>query len=177
MHALITAWFKTSAQAREAQESLLYLPSAHLQDVADSLIVTADPDGTFRLEQAVNFWTTECNTLSLIQLLRWTLFVQPLLGIMNGSAVNRLRDALDDFGITADFAATLQAELLSGHSALVVLPRAQSAEVVMAVLQPLAVASDNNQIEGLYDKDLREAFCDVLDLIKVHHKTFKITAA
>lgn len=177
MHTLITAKFQSTALAHLAQKSLMDLPSQRLPDVADSLIVTADPDGAFRLEQVVNLWTTMRDTLSLIQLVRWTLFVQPLLGIVNGPAVNTLRDALDDFGIPADFAEALQSDLLAGQTALIVMPRKESTGVIADKLHPLTDQTEHLPLEGLYEPDLQRAFREVLQLINDHQKSFKGTAA
>lgn len=177
MHTLVTARFQSSAAARGAHKALMHLPSQHLADVADGLIVTADPDGTFRLEQVVNFWTTERDTFSLIQLVRWTLFIQPLLGIVTGPAVRALHDALDDFGIPSDFVSSLQSDLITEHAALIVMPRKESASFILGSLQSLTNLTGHLPLEGLYEPDLQKAFREVLGLVRDHQKSFKGTAA
>jgi uncharacterized membrane protein len=177
MHSLITARFQSATAARGAHKTLMDLPSQYLADVADGVIVTADPDGTFRLEQVVNFWTTEPDTLSLILLVRWTLFVQPLLGIVNGPEARALRDTLDDFGISSGFVTRLQSDLITGHAALIVMPRNENVSFMLEPLQSQTDMTETLPLEDLYQPELQRAFREVLGLIRDHRESFGGTAA
>jgi uncharacterized membrane protein len=144
-------------------------PSAYLPDVADAVIVTANNYGTFRLEQFVNLWTTKRTTLPLVQMVQDTLFLQPLLGVMEPAIGNPLRDAFDDFGISPTFTSDMQNNLAQDRAALLLFPHAKSTAFVVDTLAKFYPSLSRSAVDTLFDANLSAAFAAAHHAIRLQH--------
>lgn len=167
MRSLVVAYFQTSTAANLAREALLTAPSAYLPDVADAVIVTANSYGAFRLEQFVNLWTTKRTALPLVQLIQDTLFLQPLLGVMEPAIANPLHDAFDDFGIGPAFTSDMQNNLAQDRAALVAFPHSISTAFVVDALAKFSPSLSQTPVDTLFDANLMTAFTAAYHAIRL----------
>ncbi|MGO4909472.1 DUF1269 domain-containing protein [Pseudorhodobacter sp. W20_MBD10_FR17] len=169
MRSLVVAYFQTSTAANTAREALLTAPSAYLPDVADAVIVTANSYGAFRLEQFVNLWTTKRTAVPLVQIVQDTLFLQPLLGVMEPATANPLRDAFDDFGISPTFTSDMQNNLAQDSAALIVFPHSKSTAFVVDILAKFSPSLSQTPVDTLFDANLSAAFEAAHHAIRLQH--------
>jgi len=176
MQSLIVAHYSSWSEADLAQDALLALPSGYLPDVADAVRVTMDDYGDFRLDQRVNLWSVERDTLSLLRLMRWTLFVQPLISILEDSIVIPLHDALDDFGMSPTFARDMQASLHAGAAKIALLSRRENSRFICEQFGLSGTSFVVSPLDSVFDLNLRTAFSAALDALKTHHATSRKSA-
>jgi uncharacterized membrane protein len=123
MSDLIAITYPTEQRAREVLSALQRMQQAHLLDLDDACHVTKDERGRIELHQSIN--TTARGALggafwgSLIGLI----FLNPLLGLVAGTASGAVMGKLTDVGVSDQFMRELAADLQVGKSTLFVLVR------------------------------------------------------
>ena len=131
MSELICIAFKGRDTAQQVLTDLHGMQKEYLVELAESCIVTRDPDGKLQLHQAVNLVTTGAVSGGTWGALWGTLvgilFLNPLAGLLIGAAAGAgagaLSGSLVDYGINDDFIKQMGEQICPDTSALFVLLR------------------------------------------------------
>lgn len=131
---LIAITYEDRDRAADVLEALLRLHD-EIIELDDVCTVTRDASGRLTLHQWLNTSGATRAPSALWGSLIGGLFLAPLVGMVVAVATGELRGGLHEYGIDADFTTILGANLTPESSALFVLTRVHSAEMVIAELR------------------------------------------
>ncbi|MEY2700151.1 MAG: hypothetical protein RIQ52_906 [Pseudomonadota bacterium] len=134
MSDLIVIAFNDVHKAEEVRLSLLRMQRDYLIDLEDAVVAVRKPDGSVKLNQAVNLTSTGAASGGFWGLLVGTLFLNPLLGVAVGALSGAAAGALSDLGINDQFMKEVGESLKADHSALFVLVRKMTSDKVLEEL-------------------------------------------
>lgn len=158
MSELIVIGYDTAETAELARMDLLAMSRDYLVDVADAVVATSDQNGTIKLNQLVNLWSTGAAEGSLWGLLAGLLFLHPLLGVLVGASAGGLSGALSDYGIDDGFMRKVSALLKPGQAALFLMTRDTASDRVIAQLASHGGEVLRTNLDSVHEDRLRAAF-------------------
>jgi uncharacterized membrane protein len=135
MSSLIVIGYDDVLKAEELRLKLLKLQREYLIDLEDAVVAIRKPDGTVKLNQAVNLTATGMLSGGFWGTLIGSIFLSPLFGLAVGAASGAISGALSDVGINDNFMKELAATLKPGTSALFVLVRKATPDKVLEEVQ------------------------------------------
>ena len=135
MSELIVISFDTPHKADEVLNKLNRMEKEHLVDLEDAAVVIRRKDGKLKLKQSHNIVASGAVGGGFWGALIGTLFLNPLAGVLVGSATGAVAGALTDIGINDDFIKDLGNNLQPGTSALFVLVRNATPDKVLSELR------------------------------------------
>ena len=135
MPELIVITYDDVHQAEEVRLKLLKMQKEYLIDLEDAVVVFKDKKGKIKLRQMYDLTATGAMKGGFVGILIGLLFLNPLLGLVVGSASGAVGGALSDVGIKDNFMKELAANVKQGNSMLFVLVRKVTSEKVLDQLQ------------------------------------------
>ena len=123
MSELIVVTYDDVFQAEEVRLKLLKMQQDYLIDLEDAVVAIKDKDGKIKLRQMYSPTATGAMHGGFWGILVGLLFLNPLMGLVVGSASGAVAGVLTDVGINDDFMKKLAANLDDGKSTLFVLAR------------------------------------------------------
>lgn len=159
MSTLVVIGYDDEHKAEEVRLALIKLQKEYLIDMEDAVVAVKKPDGSVKLNQAVNLTAAGAISGGFWGTLIGLIFLNPLLGAAVGAGAGAVSGALGDIGINDDFMKKLAAELAPGNSALFVLVRKVTADKVVpeiqkfggTVLQTSLSHEDQEKLQGALD--------------------------
>ena len=113
---LLVIEYNSLEQAELARNNLLEMNSEYMVNTIDAVIATKNKHGKVVLNQMVNLWPTQVSSGAILGLVVGVLFLNPLLGVVAGTAGGALSAALSDYGINDKFMKHT-AQILEGKDA------------------------------------------------------------
>jgi uncharacterized membrane protein len=135
MPELIVITYDDIHQAEEVRLKLLKMQKEYLIDLEDAVVVVKDKNGKIKLRQMYDLTATGAMKGGFFGILIGLLFLNPLLGLVVGSASGAVGGALSDVGIKDNFMKELAANIKQGGSMLFVLVRKVTPDKVLDQLQ------------------------------------------
>ena len=166
MAELIVITYDDVHQAEEVRIKLLKMQKDYLLDLEDAVIAVKDKKGKIKLRQMYDLTAAGAMTGGFWGILIGLLFLNPLLGLVVGSASGAVGGALSDVGIDNKFMKQLATHLEEGKSVLFVLVRKVTPDKVLAELQ----GSGGKIIQTSLTHDKEEKLQAALDAAKSENK-------
>ncbi|MGL5114244.1 MAG: DUF1269 domain-containing protein [Beijerinckiaceae bacterium] len=116
MRTLFAVTYRSVAEARDALAKLSELQKGQTITLADAVIVSRKPDGSVKLDQAINTAAIGAMSGAVWGSLIGLIFLAPAIGAAVGAATGAASGYFTDFGISDDFMKGL-AEKVEGESA------------------------------------------------------------
>ena len=135
MPELIVITYDDVHQAEEVRLKLLKMQKEYLIDLEDAVVVVKDKKGKIKLRQMYDLTATGAMKGGFAGILIGLLFLNPLLGLVVGSASGAVAGALSDVGIKDNFMKELAVNIKQGNSMLFVLVRKVTPDKVLDQLQ------------------------------------------
>ena len=146
MSNLVVIGFDNEHKAEEVRLTLLKLQRDYLIDLDDAVVAVKNQDGKVKLHQIHDLTATGAVSGGFWGLLIGTLFLSPLLGTAVGAAAGAASGALSDVGISNDFMKELASTLKPGSSALFVLVRKATPDIMEILLNKEAIAVNQDPL-------------------------------
>ena len=159
MSDLIVISFDTPHKADDVLNRLNRMEKAHLVDLEDAAVVIRRKDGKLKLKQSHNIVASGAIGGGFWGALIGTLFLNPLAGVLVGSATGAVAGALTDIGINDDFIKDIGSSLQPGTSALFVLVRNATPDKVLAELKDI----DGKILQSSLSYDTEQKLREVLE--------------
>lgn len=137
MSDLIVIGFDDEFKADEVLLEMRKLEKEHLIDLEDAVVVVRDQKGKVKLKQSHNLVTAGAAGGGFWGLLIGVLFLNPLAGVLVGTAAGALGGLMKDIGIDDDFIKDLGQTIQPGTSALFILTRKVTPDKVMGEVRRL----------------------------------------
>jgi len=118
--------------------ALTKMQSQYLIELEDAVVVTRDPKGKIKLDQAVSMTAAGAASGAFWGMLIGLLFFNPLIGAAIGAGAGAISGKFTDIGVDNNMAKQLGEELTPGSSALIVLLRKVTADKVLEGLKQFA---------------------------------------
>jgi len=134
MSELIAISFNEPKKADEVLDALLELQKKYLVDLEDAAIVFRKPNGKVKIKQSHNLVGAGAVGGGFWGLLLGALFLNPLAGVLIGSAAGAASGALSDVGIKDDFIKKIGENIIQNGSALFILVRRATPDKVLEEL-------------------------------------------
>ena len=138
MTRLIAVVFHDESSAFEMRAALTKMQSQYLIELEDAVVVTRDPKGKIKLDQAVSMTAAGAASGAFWGMLIGLLFFNPLIGAAIGAGAGAISGKFTDIGVDNNMAKQLGEELTPGSSALIVLLRKVTADKVLEGLKQFA---------------------------------------
>ncbi len=135
MPELIVITYDDVHQAEEVRLKLIKMQKEYLIDMEDAVVVFKDNKGKIKLRQMYDLTATGAMRGGFFGILIGLLFLNPLLGLVVGSASGAVAGALSDVGVDDKFMKELATHINKGNSMLFVLVRKATPDKVLSQLQ------------------------------------------
>ena len=136
MSTLIVIAYPEEQRAAEVLATLKQLRSEDLVDLDEAFYVTKDQEGDTKVHHSVHLTRKGTGWGALGGLLIGALLFVPVAGLLVGAAAGAMIVKLADLGIDEQFVKDLSAQLQPNSSAIFLLVRHVSPDIVMAALRP-----------------------------------------
>ncbi len=160
MAELVVIGYDDAETAEAARRKLFELSNEYYADVGDAVVAVADEKGKVHLRQMVNPWSLGAMSGSFWGLLIGLLFLNPLLGLVTGTAAGAVAGALTDYGIRDDFMRDVAKTLSPGKAALFMMARNITSDRVIAHLAELGGTVLRTNLSSTDEDKLRAHFVE-----------------
>ena len=143
--------------ALKVRERLLALQSDYVIEIVDAVVVSKEPDGEVKLQQAVDLVKQGALSGGLWGGLLGLLFMNPLFGLAIGAAVGAISGKVSDYGIPDDQMRELGQAFQPGTAALFVLVNKLTADKVIPQIAEFGGTVLRSSLSSADDDRLREA--------------------
>lgn len=130
MSTLVVIGYDDRYKAEDVRLRLLRLQRAYLIDLEDAVVAVKDENGKIKLNQPVNLTAAGAVGGGFWGTLVGLIFLNPLFGMVAGTAAGAVSGALTDVGIDDTFMRELVSTMKPGSSALFVLAKATPDKVI-----------------------------------------------
>ena len=136
MSNLVAVVFEDQTTAFDMRLALLKMQKQNLLELEDSVVVTRDPQGRIKLDQAVSLTTAGAVGGGFWGLLLGLIFLNPLIGAAVGATAGAISGRMSDIGVNDEMMRNVAQSMKPGTSALFVLVRRATVDKVLDGLQP-----------------------------------------
>jgi uncharacterized membrane protein len=135
MSNLVVVVFEDEVTAFEMRVALVKMQKEYLIEIEDAVVVTRDPKGKTKLDQAVNLTSAGAVGGGFWGMLIGLIFLNPLLGAVVGAGAGALSGRLKDIGINDQLMKDIGQAFKPGTSGLFVLVRRATVDKVLQGLK------------------------------------------
>ncbi|HEY0137947.1 MAG TPA: DUF1269 domain-containing protein [Nannocystis sp.] len=165
MSQLIVVGYPDLTRAQQVLATVWRMEKEHLVDLEDAAIVTRTEKGRVRLIQTQDVAASGIVGGSFLGLMIGLLFLNPILGLVVGSASGALAGWMSDVGVSDDFMRELGKQLAPGSAALFILVRRGAPDRIVEELAPHGGTllrtnlsrHDENELRALIERIQAEA--------------------